>query len=195
MRRLGVLVRLQIQLEPLKRQEGAHRRFDPGPIRPVDSFVLGAEGVEAWKDGLAVLDVHHPSHPRTRHRGGANGLSIGFSGHYRRMREHFGARVGEGIAGENLIVACDEAVALATLAGGLEIRTAAGPVRLGSVRAAEPCEPFTTFLLGVEPGQADPGDLKAGLQFLRHGTRGFYARLEGPGPVTLRVGDELWVAP
>lgn len=193
MRKLGAIQLLQVQLEPLKRAEGSHRRYGTEALRRVDAFRLEPAGVVAELDGHPVLDVHHAGHPRTRQNQGLNALSLGFTSHYRAMRERFGAHLVDGAAGESLVVACEDPVTLGDLAGRVEIRSAAGSAVLTRLRVAEPCEPFATWALGREPGEADPQELKAGLQFLREGRRGFYATWEGPGDLLVALGDEIWV--
>ena len=177
MRKIGAIVRLQIQLNPLKVGEGPARHYDPTPIRGVEALRWEAAGLSARVEGEAVLDVHHAAHPRSRNREGLNGLSIGFTSHYEAMRARFGARMSDGIAGESLIVETSELMTLEVLARA-ELRTRQGlplPLRLA---VAAPCAPFSTFALGMPPGEAEPETLKDALQFLNGGMRGFYAVFE-----------------
>jgi hypothetical protein len=59
-------------------------------------------------------------------------------------------------------------------------------VRLKVLQVAHPCRPFTGWALGE---RVEPEVLKANLQFLDDGMRGFYCVAEGTGVVA--VGDRL----
>lgn len=189
MRAIGPIVHLQVQRSALKTGAKPDRRYSPAPILGVDRLRLTAEGVLGYAaDGSWVVDVHHADHPETRHDGGENGVSVGFSAHYDRMRAHFGTRLTPGSAGENLIVRTPNMLALADIAGGLSVRAPDGSerVRLRVVKVAKPCRPFTAWALGATVA---PDELKEHLQFLEDGMRGFYCLAESPGEV--RIGDEL----
>ena len=192
MRLLGPLVRLQIQTAGLKRGEKPHQWYDPAALLEAGTLSLDWRGA-AIPDapGGAQLDVHHLDHPQTRQDPGENALSVGFTGHYARMRARFGARAAAGVAGENLIVDCPEAPRLEDLREGLVLRSKATGRMLGLRKAsvAHPCRPFTLFLLG---GEAEPEALKAALQFLDGGTRGFYFVAEDGAPFLARPGDEVF---
>lgn len=190
MESLGPIVRLQIQLDRLKPGEGPQRVFDPAPLREVPRLWITREGVLApAAEGGMVVDVHHPAHPHSRNREGENALSLGFTAHYAAMARHFGRPLPLGIAGESLIVDTARCVAPEDLSGNLYIRSKASGALwpLSGVRAALPCAPFCTYLLGA---QADPARLKEGLRFLDRGTRGYYATWTGEG-AWVEPGDEL----
>lgn len=182
------IVRLQIQLEPLKQGEKPHRWYDPSAIRSVDRLRVDADGVTAVVEGTVHHDVHHVAHPRSRNHGRASGLSVGFTSHYAAMRERFGERVADGVAGENVLVDAEERMTRDRLSGGA-LRTGHGAlVRFDEVHVAEPCVEFSRYVLGIEPGDRRTS-LREPLQQLMGGIRGFYVALAEP--VELGLGDEI----
>ena len=193
MRCLGPLTRLQIQREPLKSGERPYRRYHPEAIEAVTRLRVGPFGCHGLTDQGWVMDVHHAEHPRTRQREGLNALSIGFTAHGDLMRQRFGVAMADGIAGESLIVQTPEPLSWAQAQQGLELRTAAGTFALSRLSIAHPCTEFAHCLLGLEPNTAEPQALKAALQFLDGGMRGFYGAWEGEA-FELALGDELWGA-
>lgn len=193
MRKLGTIMRIQIQLDRLKSGEEPRRVYDPGAIRAVDSAWVGGDGLVAPTEAGYLLDVHHRAHPLTRNREGQNAVSLGFASHYEALRAKFGDRLGLGVAGENFIIDGAEAFSAAALAGGALIRLRNGEeLRLGSVIPAPPCAPFANWALGFPEGGADPMARKEALAALGGGMRGFYARVEGAQPALVSVGDEVW---
>lgn len=187
MRPLGSLVRLQIQTAALKLGEKPQQWYDPSALQEAEVLHLDWRGA-ATADGR--LDVHHLEHPASRQTPGENALSLGFTGHYARMRDRFGARAAAGVAGENLIVD-GEPVSFEQVRAGLLLRSRATgrELRLRNAGIARPCRPFSLFLLG---GEAEPAVLKAALQFLDGGTRGFYFTPEDGEPFEARIGDEVF---
>ncbi len=187
---LGPIVRLQIQRASLKLGEKPNRVFDPAPLLEVEALTLTPSGAVALlPDGSALLDVHHTAHPRSRNSDGVNDLSVGFTGHYARMRAQYGPHLADGCAGENILVGNAAQVEVGALRGGLAIQSAEGLwVWLHGVRVALPCVEFSTYA-GRQPG---PDAIKAALQFLDHGLRGFYCVYEDAAPATVRVGDSVW---
>jgi hypothetical protein len=150
---LGPIVRLQVQVGHLK--TGSPRRYDPGPITQVDRLVIDADGVTGYtSDGVALLDVHHRTHPLSRFRGD-NGVSLGFTGHYREMRLRFGDGPDDGAAGENLLVDDARVHEEARFVGGVMIESSDGLVRLTTVTGAPPCVEFTRYCLGLPAGEPD----------------------------------------
>ncbi len=190
-RLLGRIVRLQIQRSPLKVGEKPNRHYDPAALLAVERLTLTVRGAVAQAaDGATLLDVHHMDHPQSRHVGD-NALSVGFTGHYALMRERFGEQVVLGCAGETIIVAAGDRQLLESMAAGLEIETQAGRrLRLAGARVAEPCRPFTGYLLQK---RVEAEVLKAALQFLEGGTRGFYFTLAEHEPAAIAVGDPVFV--
>jgi hypothetical protein len=191
LRPLGPIVRLQVQRTRLKQGEKPNRVYDPAPLLEVAALTLTSLGALALlADGSALLDIHHALHPLTRNNGGVNDLSVGFSSHYTHMRGQYGPHLPDGCAGENILVAQDTPVDLAAVQRGLAIQSAATGAWawLHGVRVALPCVEFSTF--AARP--AAPEALKAALQFLDHGLRGFYCVYDEDAPATVRVGDQVY---
>ncbi|MBI3362800.1 MAG: hypothetical protein HY023_16995 [Chloroflexi bacterium] len=187
---LGRIVRLQIQPARLTLGEKPNRYYDPAGLLAVDEMTLAPRGALAClPDGRAILDVHHADHPQA-YRHGNNALSVGFTTHYDAMRERFGDHIADGCAGENILVETDEKVEMGILRRGLAIRPAGStsPVWLDEVCVAKPCEPFSRYASRA----AQSEDVKAALQFLDNGVRGFYCVLAGESAATITVGDEVF---
>ena len=184
---LGLVALIQLQREPLK----ATGVYDPSPLLVVERATVSPGGLLGWHGSAWVVDAHHSAHPRSR-GGGRRALSVGFTGHYRRMEEHFGSAP-IGIAGENVIVDAGP-VRHGAIAGGLLVRPADRPAFvLRAPRVASPCVEFTSYLLG----SADVlplDDIRADIDFLDQGTRGFIVSLDHvERHYELRVGDEVLV--
>jgi len=190
MRTIGTITRLQIQRGSLKTGERPTRRYDPGPLLAVPQLNITPDGALGARDGEWIVDVHHRAHPFTKNEDGLHGISLGFSSHYDAMRRHFGARIDFGCAGENIIATASKRLAYEELAGGVAILSPDGTerVRLRVLQVAHPCKPFTGWALGKT---VEPDELKAHLQFLDDGMRGFYCVGEGTGTVAL--GDSIAV--
>nr|BBH92462.1 hypothetical protein KTA_06610 [Thermogemmatispora argillosa] len=193
---LGPIVHLQVQTSPLKVPgDDDGLCYDPSPLRSVSQLWLSADGVFALlPDGSRLLDVHHREHPRSRNRGGKNGVSLGFTAHYRAMRARFGEHLVDGCAGENVLIATEEPVRLEQLLNGLVIVgvETRRRVRLTRLRVATPCLEFTRFALGPEALFASPPELKAALQFLDRGQRGFYATCLAEEAIPIACGDQVF---
>ena len=128
---VGEIVRLQVQESSLKVGDGPRRRYDPSPIRSVSALRLderGVTGLTEWDDD--VEDVHNRDHPASKHRGD-NGVSVVFTGHYAAMRERFGPHLSDGIAGENILVDCDQLVGEEDLAADLIVETCTFSISAG----------------------------------------------------------------
>ena len=194
-REIGTVVRVQIQRSSLKTGEKP-KVYHPAPLLAVDRLVITAQGCVGWPaDGSALLDVHHLAHPAAKSPDGAHGVSIGFTSHYLRMRGRFGERVWDGVAGENILVQTDGTWTLEDLAPGVGITSAVSgeTLWLTGLAVAHPCKSYSRYCLGLP--EASPEELKAALQFLDGGTRGFYASLAAPdGRAVVEVGDRVVVA-
>jgi hypothetical protein len=191
MKLVGEIVRLQVQLESLKRGERPYQIYSTDNLQTVPALKLTAKGVVGLHGGLEQLDVHHTDHPRSRSRGD-NRISVGFTSHYGRMRRRFGDHMTVGCAGENIIVETAVSFALGQLTNGIFIQTADGQqIHLDQVAVMLPCLPFSKFSLQT----ADPpaGLLKETLQFLDFGMRGFSAVLVGKTAV-VSPGDKFFLA-
>ncbi len=192
---IGPIVRLQVQTRSLKRGERPRSWYDPAAILSLNVVRIDAGGVTGIDDasGDDIGDLHHRDHPASKHRG-ENGVSLGFTSHYSRMRDRFGAHLTDGIAGENIIVETDQIVGTDDLDHGVVIVTGDGPVELGSAEIAKPCAEFSKFCAGYAPDQLADSVITETLQFLYDGTRGFYVTYEqgGPRQIELRVGNLVY---
>lgn len=187
MRELGSIIRLQIQRSSLKTGEKPNRIYDPAPLLAVGQLAVSPDGV-LGKDGGWLVDVHHRAHPSTKNEDGLHGVSVGFTSHYALMRDRFGKRIAVGCAGENVIADAAGRITLEMVEQGIAVVGADGGerVRLRVLQVAHPCRPFTGWAAG---GKVEAEVLKAHLQFLDDGTRGYYCVAEGTGVVS--VGDRL----
>lgn len=191
MERIGTVVRLQVQRSSLKAGDRPRRWYDPAPILSVPVLTLDENGVTGWTDdGTMVPDVHNATHPASKFRG-ENGVSFGFTSHYGKMRERFGPHLTDGIAGENILIAADRIFREEEFARGLRIADADGTgVELAEILAAEPCAEFSRFSLRYDIATPSDRTVAEALNFLREGTRGFYAAARG-GTGRIRIGDSV----
>jgi hypothetical protein len=144
-------------------------------------------------DGQTMLDVHHLHHPDSQHAG-SNGVSIGFTPDYAGMRERYGDHLTDGCAGENILIETSESITSNDLAQGMVIRCGAGELWLGSVLIARPCLEFSRFSLRMPQADRDSAEIKAALQFLDGGRRGFYVTPSNhDGPLTVSIGDRVYL--
>lgn len=192
---IGPIARVQVQRSSLKLGERPRRWFEPGPITRVMALRVDGDGVTGiGTNGELIVDVHNRAHPESKFRG-ENGVSVGFTAHYATMRECFGERVTDGIAGENILVESAGVLSEDDLAGGLVIVTADGSeVALDEVIVAAPCVEFAKYASGSAP--EDPADrvISDAVAFLHHGLRGFYATIAAstPQPAIIRPGDLVY---
>ena len=171
---IGTVARLQVQRSRLK-PAGA---YDPSPLLAVDALDVGPRGaVGVTRDG-PVLDVHHADHPDSRNRRLRNGLSLLPRAHYDELRSRYGDHLADGVAGESVLV--DTPGPWRALEGPLLLETVdGGLLELTDPLVAAPCVEFTRFCLGG--GTED--ELRAALDHLDGGTRGFYVSVTGSGRV------------
>lgn len=191
MQSIGRIVRLQVQTSSLK-VGSSPKRYDPAALHAVSEVRVTPSGVIGIADdGADLLDVHNSEHPDSKNRGGENGLSIGFTGHYDLMRDRFGQHLDDGIAGENILVATDRLVTEEELDEGVVILGKDGvALPLHTVFPAAPCVEFTRFALRWPDDLRPDRRVTEGLQFLDGGMRGYYASYAGP-PAIIAVGDEV----
>ena len=196
MRILGTVVRLQVQASSLKVGDSP-RRYDPSPLQVVHALTVtpgGVIGVTGEADGL--IDVHHQAHPRSKNSGGKNGISFSFTSHYDAMRERFGPHLGDGIAGENVLIELADDARLVTLDeltdGVAFIGDERPPLALERVIVAAPCVEFSRFALRFPEDRKPDTTITEAIRFLGDGIRGFYGAYEGE-PAVLRVGDRLTI--
>jgi hypothetical protein len=197
MREIGTIKLVQVQRSSLKAGERPYRYYDPTPLLAVEGLLLSPDGVVGLAaNGERVIDVHNARHPASKNHGGLNSISIGFTSHYHAMRECCGPHLTDGCAGENILVEADCTFALGDLGDQLAIETANGAiVYLASLIIAAPCVEFSQFAAG-QGERLPPDALKATLQFLDEGTRGFYARPLGDSTTAIvRAGDRVFIVP
>lgn len=194
MRQIGQIKQVQVQRTGLKHGKKPARYYDPSPILVTEQLLLTSDGVIGVTEaGEQILDVHHIAHP-TSGNAGMNGVSIGFTSHYRAMQERFGAHVTDGCAGENILVETTEGFELAALGQRIAIRSqeSGALTYLDELMVAAPCVEFSQYVLqGVEPAPAKV--LRETLIFLDDGRRGFYATFTGEAPFAIRAGDLVFV--
>jgi hypothetical protein len=195
MREIGLIRHVQIQRSSLKQGQRPQRYYDPTPLLLVERLQLSPGGVSAASaDGESIIDVHHAGHPETKQQRGLNGISIGFTSHYRAMRDRYGAHLDDGCAGENILIQSDQIWSIDDLGTALVIECADGQrVTLDGLIVAAPCVEFSRFAhLSADPLTAD--QLRTTLQFLDGGIRGFYARLApGQADAEIRAGDRVFL--
>jgi len=190
-RELGTLAFVQVQSQPLKTGSPARQYFDPVHLVGVPEVLLSPRGVVGIAaDGKRIVDAHHADHPQSRF-GGSNGISIGFTGHYDRMRRRFGDHLTDGVAGENLIVTGPGAPWPDDLKGTLVFENPDGSrYEFRLVKAMAPCNEFSHYV-NRSTGQLPAGVLKETLQFLDGGTRGYTLQLAGGDEARLLPGARL----
>jgi hypothetical protein len=196
MRELGRIKQVQVQRSSLKVKSSNFKYYDPTPLLVVESIELTPNGVFGiTTNGKRVIDVHHRNHPTSHNRHRTNGVSLGFTSHYQAMRSQFGEHIVDGCAGENILIERDGIIALADLGSNIAIQSEETGqfVYLTKFKIAAPCVEFSQFAANHGmPLAAAP--LKATLQFLNHGRRGFYATAqEQKTPVLVSAGDRVFV--
>lgn len=190
---IGPIIQLQIQRGPLKVGEKGTKRYLTDPIAVLDRLQVSPDGVVGLDGGEEILDAHHRSHVLRKNEDGVHGVSVGFTSHYRAMRQRFGEHMRVGCAGENLIVEASRRLEPAEVRAGFVILDPASREkgRLVNLEVAHPCKPFTGF---AHRGEAVPPDVfKESLQFLDGGTRGYYCTWAGE-PAVVQLGDRLALA-
>lgn len=195
MRQIGQIKQVQVQRASLKLGIKPKRYYDPAAIQVVEYALLAPEGlVGVTTEGERILDIHNSTHPESKNSDGINGISLGFTSHYRAMRAKFGPHLWDGIAGENLLVETEEEIALEKLGERVIVRDRASGalLYLEQLVVAAPCVEFSRFALN-EPGPVPAEVLRDALIFLNDGQRGFYATFAGEQAFALRAGAEVFV--
>jgi hypothetical protein len=190
---IGTVVRLQVQTASLK-VDGKPRRYDPAPLRVFPAVRVTPAGVlGVAEDGDTVVDVHHADHPLSKNRAGTNGISLGFTAHYAAMRARFGDHLGDGIAGENVLIESPRRFEEDDLARGVVIVGSDGArLTLRPVVVAAPCVEFARFAARFPDDARSDATITAALQFLDGGMRGFYAAMADE-PARLEPGAEVFL--
>jgi hypothetical protein len=186
---IGAIVKLQVQVRSLKVPGPRFRAYDPAGLVDLPRLTLSEGGVAGFDSaGNALPDVHHRDHPSGKYRG-ENPISIGFTSHYRAMRERFGGHLVDGIAGENILIESDRMWRDFELAEGIVLETASGErLRLEQVIVATPCVEFARWALRYPEEERPDASVEEAVRFLNDGMRGFYATYSGP-EAPLAVGE------
>ena len=185
--RIGHIVRLQVQTEPLK----ATGVYLPQYLTTVDRAVISSDGMLGWDGAAWLVDAHHTAHPRSR-GGGRRAMSIGLTGHYAAMAERF-PRAPVGIGGENIVVD-GPTLRLPEISDGFMVRRPDGTeIELRAPKVATPCAEFTSYLLGEEE-RLPREEIVEELAFLDEGTRGHIVDVGHlTDRVLVEVGDEVFL--
>ncbi len=196
MREIGRISLLQIQRSSLTVGKRLETYYDPTPLLTVKSLRLTPKGVFGRDEtGKEVMDLHHMEHPTTHNVRGVNGVSFGFTSHYQSMRDAYGEHLVDGRAGENILIEADSSMTLKDLGSRLaiQLQQTGQFVYLTAFKVATPCVEFTQY--AANHGLPLPPDrLKAALQFLDRGRRGFYATVEdAPEDMIVQMGDRVFV--
>lgn len=192
LRQLGQIKITQLQPSGLIIETPSGYIYDPSQRVEVPQLLITHQGIEAENPlGERILDIHHAAHADT-HNKGNNAISIGFTSHYAQMRAQFGEHMQDGIAGENIIIASAEQFWLDDLGQQIIIQDPNGErqVVLDVMNFAAPCEEFSHFAASSQGERLPAEELKATLQFLGDGRRGFLLNLNGKqGPALVKPGD------
>ncbi len=187
----ATVARMQVQRCALKPRPAGSGRYDPAPLVRVEALKVDERGCVGLRGGERILDVHHADHPASRNVRLVNSVSVLPRAHYDRMRARYGDHIVDGAAGENVLLDTDGPLTADDLTGQLWIELDGEPAEVTGVMAAPPCVEFSRWVLGREDLEVDD-EVRAVLDDLDRGTRGFYLRPTGHG--VLRPGARLWRA-
>ena len=196
LRELGRVKLVQVQPSGLIIETPSGYFYDVSRRVEVESLFITSLGIEATTPGGEhVLDIHHINHPDKAYDNN-DLISIGFTSHYEAMRARFGAHMVDGSAGENIIIEFNEEVWPEDLGSQIAIEsTETGQTTLLDVVCfAAPCDEFSHFAAQSQDERLPAAELKAILQFLNNGRRGFLLVLSaGQEAVTIKRGDKVFV--
>lgn len=193
MQQIGIVKFVQVQTGSLKVTDGGQDRFDPSALLTVQRLELTADGVIGFPhDGEPIVDIHNARHPQTKNVG-TNPVSIGFTAHYRAMRDRFGSHMQDGIGGENILIETDHRYRLDELGSRVLFHnpTSGQTVSVSILSVALPCVPFSTWASSQSAPLA-PEQIKSALQFLNNGTRGFYVT-PSSAFINVQAGDTVYL--
>lgn len=193
---LGYVKLTQLQPTGLIINTPSGEFYDPSRRVVVDSLQISPLGIEAiTPDGEHVLDIHHIDHPDKKYDND-DLVCIGFSSHYAAMRARFGEHMVDGVAGENIIIQAEKEIWPEELGQriGFESSETGDITFLDVVKFAAPCEEFSHFVAQSQHQRLPAAELKATLQFLGNGRRGYLLVLsDGHEPVNVQPGDRVFV--
>ena len=195
-RDLGKVILVQVQPSGLIIETPTGDFYDVTRRVEVKKLLITSQGIEATLEtGEHVLDIHHIQHPDKAYDND-DLVSIGFSSHYRAMRERFGEHMVDGAAGENIIIECDREIWSDDLGEQIAIENSnTGQLTVFDfVKFAAPCEEFSHFVARSQHQRLPANELKATLQFLNNGRRGFLLVLSpGQEDAVVQSGDRVFV--
>ena len=191
---LGKVKLVQVQPSGLIIETSSGYFYDASRRVEVGRILITSHGIEAiLPEGEHVLDIHHIDHPDKAYDND-DLVSIGFTSHYNAMRARFGEHMVDGIAGENIIIEYGEEVWLEDLGQQIAIENTETGHRtlLDVICFAPPCDEFSHFAAQSQQERLPAAELKATLQFLNDGRRGFLLVLsEGQEAATVQPGDRV----
>ena len=195
LRNFGKIKLVQLQPSGLIIETPSGYFYDASRLVEVNSLLITSKGIEATtSDGEHVLDIHHLDHPNKLYDGG-DLICIGFTSHYEAMRARFGQHMIDGIAGENIIIEYDKEVWTEDLGQQIAIENieTGRMTLLDFVCFAAPCDEFSHFAAQSQDKRLPAAELKATLQFLNNGRRGFLLVLhDGQEAAIIRPGDRVF---
>jgi hypothetical protein len=193
---LGYVKLTQLQPTGLIVNTPSGEFYDPSRRLVVDSLQISPLGIEAiTPDGEHMLDIHHIDHPDKKYDND-DLVCIGFSSHYAAMRARFGEHMIDGIAGENIIIQAEKEIWPEDLGQrlGFESSETGDITFLDVVKFAAPCEEFSHFAAQSQHQRLPAAELKATLQFLGNGRRGYLLVLsDGQEPAIVQPKDRVFV--
>jgi MOSC domain-containing protein YiiM len=194
-RELGIVKLVQVQPSGLIIETPSGDFYDESRRVEVEKLIITSLGIEAkTSSGEHVLDIHHMNHPDKAYDND-DLVSIGFMSHYEAMRNRFGEHMKDGTAGENIIIEYDQEVWIEDIGQKIAIESAStgNKALFDVVRFAAPCEEFSHFVANSQHEKLPATELKATLQFLNKGRRGFLLVLsDGQEVVTVQSGDRVF---
>jgi len=192
---IGPIVRLQVQVSPLKFGKRPASWYDPAAITVVPALRIDTGGVVGLdpNDQHVLNDVHHRDHELSRYRG-ENGVSFGFTSHYLRMQGRFGPHLTLGIAGENIIIDTSRIYHEDELRDGVVVVGPDGDVCVDLLEVAAPCVEFSRYAMRYPLERTSDRRIAEALQFLHQGTRGFNGtyRQAPDAPSLMKTGDLVY---
>ena len=196
MRQLGRVKLTQLQPNGLIIETPSGNFYDASRRLVVDRLRITPLGIEATtSDGEQVLDIHHINHPDKAYDDD-DLVCIGFTSHYAAMRSRFGEHMVDGIAGENIIIECDQEIWSEDLGQQIAIESSGtgALTSLDMLSFAAPCDEFSHFAAKSQDTRLPAEELKATLQFLGNGRRGYLLVMsEGQETSIVQQGDIVFI--
>ncbi len=170
--------------------------YDASRRMEVEQIQITSRGVEATTpEGEQILDIHHLDHPDKEYDDD-DLVCFGFTSHYKTMRERFGEHMVDGIAGENIIIEYDQEVWESDLGKRVAIENKKNGHKtfFDMESFAAPCKEFSLFTTKSQDKELPAAELKATLQFLNNGRRGFLLVMtKEQERATVQAGDKVFV--